>query len=196
MKIKSFAITSATTISVDSPITAPICVLRGRHSSLALDLLREYMRDFRGAESIDAYDDGRFVIMSEIELDGKLYDGCYIRNADFLGDCRFAVNFDTCGLDFSLEDTEEFLHRCEELNLDDSNVYYGNADVLPSADPRPVFIYDCFDRLDEAIDLSPIFNKLAHLGRQIFVSVCATYPDLKLAHDKVQIVEVDYNEGA
>lgn len=170
MKIKHFQITSASTLNIEFETTAPICVLRGRYSDLALDLMRELIGDYGAQNDPDRVDDGRFVIHADIEMDNKNYNVCYIRNADFMGDNRLAVNFEPNSVHFSEDDTREFVDKCNE------------------DDHSPIFIYDYFDRLDEAIDITPILNKLSSLGRQVFIAVCPNYPVEKLEHDAVQIV--------
>ena len=195
MKIKNFQITSASTLNTEFSSTAPICALHGRYSDLALDLLRELIGDFGAQNDPDRIDDGRFVIHADIEMDNKNYDVCYIRNADFMGDNRLAVNFEPNSISFSEDDTHEFVDKCNERDTDNSNVLIKTAGIT-SYDDRPLFIYDYFDRLDEAIDITPILNKLSSLGRQVFISVCSNYPVEKLKHDAVQIVhtEVDDDE--
>ena len=170
MKINNLQITSATTFNFDFTSNAPICVLRGRYSDLALDLMREVIGDYCAQNDPDRVDDGRFVIHADIETDSKNYTVCYIRNADFMGDNRLAVNFEPNSIRFSEDDTREFIDKCNE------------------DEHSPIFIYDYFDRLDEAIDITPILDGLASLGRQIFISVCHSYPEVK--HEKVQMVQI------
>ena len=188
MKIKHFQITTASTLNIEFATTAPICVLRGRYSDLALDLVRELIGDFGAQNDPDRVDDGRFVIHADIEMDNKNYSVCYIRNADFMGDNRLAVNFEPDSIGFSEDDTREFVDKCNEGDTDNSNVLIKTADISSCEDDRPIFIYDFFDRLDEAIDITPVLNELASLGRQVFISVCSIYPEIK--HEKVQMVRI------
>ncbi len=171
-------------------------MLRGRYSDLALDLLRELIGDFGAQNDPDRVDDGRFVIHADIEMDNKNYDVCYIRNADFMGDNRLAVNFVPNNIRFSEDDTREFVDKCNERDTDNTNVLIKTADIFSSEDDRPIFIYDYFDRLDEAIDIAPILDKLSSLGRQVFISVCTEYPCEKMAHKKVQIIKMEDNDYA
>ena len=191
MKINHFQITSASTLNIEFATTAPICVLRGRYSDLALDLMRELIGDYGAQNDPDRVDDGRFVIHADIEMDNKNYNVCYIRNADFMGDNRLAVNFESNSICFSKDDTCEFVNKCNERDTDNSNVFVKTADIASCADDRPIFIYDYFDRLDEAIDITPILNTLSSLGRQVFISVCGNYPSEKMKHDKVQFVNTE-----
>lgn len=43
-------------------------------------------------------------------------------------------------------------------------------------DTRPICIFDFFDRLDEAVDITPFLEPLSALGRQVFVGVSEGYP--------------------
>ena len=172
MKINSLQITSATALDLDVTLSpsAPVCILRGRYADLALDLIRELIGDFGAKNDPDRTDDGRFVIHADVETDGKHYSVCYIRNADFMGDNRLAVNFTPNSTQFSVDDTREFVSRCRE-------------------DARtPLFIYDCLDRLDQATDPTPILDDLASAGRQVFIAVCPQYPEIH--HPKVQTVQI------
>ena len=188
MKINHFQITSASALNFDFNATAPICVLCGRYSDLALDLMRELIGDYGAQNDPDRVDDGRFVIHADIEMDNKNYNVCYIRNADFMGDNRLAVNFKPNSFGFSEDDTREFVDKCNERDTDDSNVLIKTANITSRDDDRPIFIYSYFDRLDEAIDITLILDKLASLGRQVFISVCSGYPEIK--HEKVQMVRI------
>ena len=194
MKINNLQITSATTLNFDFTSTAPICVLRGRYSDLSLDLMRELIGDYGSQNDPDRVDDGRFVIHADIEMDNKDYSVCYIRNADFMGDNRLAVNFEPNSIRFSEDDTREFVDKCNERDVDNHNVLIKTADIASCAHDRPIFIYDYFDRLDEAIDITPILNKLSSLGRQVFIAVCANYPTQKLKHNAVQIVHTEADD--
>ena len=188
MKINNIQITSASTLNIEFATTAPICVLRGLYSDLALDLIRELIGDYGAQNDPDRIDDGRFVIHADIEMDNKNYNVCYIRNADFMGDNRLAVNFEPSSIRFSEDDTREFVVKCNERDTDDTNVLIKTADISSCEDDRAIFIYDYFDRLDNAIDITPVLDELASHGRQVFISVCAGYPEIK--HEKVQMVQV------
>ena len=173
MKIKSIQLTSATALDLDLTLTAPICVFRGRFSDLALDLIRETIGDYNTQNNPDRVDDGRFVTHADVEMDGKNYSVCYIRNADFMGDNRLAVNFEPDSVRFSEDDTREFVDKCDK------------------DEHCPFFIYDYFDRLDEAEDITDTLDQLSSFRRQVFISVCANYPVRKMKHAKVQIINME-----
>lgn len=172
MKINHIEITSASTLDVEFSPTASICVLYGRYSDLALDLISELVSGSGTGNDPDRVDDGRFVIHADIEMDEKNYSVCYIRNADFMGDNRLAVNFEPNGIAFSEDDTREFAKKCDE----DAN--------------SPIFICDYFDRLDEAENITCILDQLSAFHSQVFISVCANYPIEKMKHSSVQVVEM------
>ena len=168
MKIKNLTITSPSTLDLELDITTPVCVFRGKHSALALDLIRELIGDYGAATDPDAYDDGRFVIHSDIEMDGKNYNVCYIRNADFMGDNRIAANFAKNSLAFSADDTLEFLEKCNARDKNESNAIYDYKIFTATEDDRPLFVY-----CEDADDISLVLACLASLNRQTFVAVSA-----------------------
>ena len=135
---------------VECEFKSSICFLRGRGSDEFLDLMREILGDRKPHSYLDNYNDGHFVLHSDVEMDSKDYRVCYIRNAEG-GENRIAVNFNERGIEYSREDTEEYLKKCSALNGTQSNILVGTATVLEEHDSRPIFIYDYFDRLDEAI---------------------------------------------
>lgn len=211
MTIKTFSIMSDLA-SVEFTPDAPVCFIRGNESDYALDLIRELIGNNPYSRP-DLIDDGSFVIHADVELDSKNYALCYLRNAEFVGDCRIAANFQPNSTKFSVDDTEEYLCKTSERNNDYRNVFYGSApkadnklmsesDRILAAfetfsvqcenstnDDRPIFIYNLFDRLDESIDVCPYLDKLSALGRQVFVSVCTGYPDV--CHKDTQVINVN-----
>ena len=44
-------------------------------------------------------------------------------------------------------------------------------DVVSQKDDRPLFVINFLERLDEAVDLHPIFEVLLATGRQVFIAV-------------------------
>ena len=55
-------------------------------------------------------------------------------------------------------------------------------------DTRPIYVFNFFERLDEAIDIAPFIDLLASLGRQVFIGV-GNYPIERFKkYRKVQIV--------
>lgn len=183
MKIKNLAITSPAALDFELDITLPICLLHGEHSELALDLIRELIGDYGAKTDPDCYDDGHFVIHSNIEMDGKNYNVCYIRNADFMGDNRIAANFVPNSFEYSEDDTIEFLEKCKMRNKDLNNVAYNNKIFSVTEDDRPLFVY-----CEDADDVSQVLECLASLGRQAFVAVDSK--DFATNNKNIQIVFV------
>ena len=173
MKIKNLTITSPSALDLELDITSPVCLLYGEHSELALDLIRELIGDYSAKTDPDCYDDGHFVIHSDIEMDGKNYNVCYIRNADFIGDNRIAANFVPNSFEFSEDDTLEFLEKCKMRNKDLNNVVYNYKIFSIAEDDRPLFVY-----CEDADDLSQVLECLDSLGKQIFVAVDSNHFDL------------------
>ena len=183
MKIKNLTITSPATLNLELDITSPVCVLHGEHSALALDLIRELTQDYDAETDPDSYDDGHFVIHSEIEMDGKNYNVCYIRNADFMGDNRITANFVPNRFEYSKDDTLEFLEKCKMRNKDLNNVVYNYKIFSITEDERPLFVY-----CEDTDDISQILDFLASLGRQAFVAVDSK--DFATNNKNIQIVFV------
>ena len=173
MKIKNLAITSPSVLDLELDITSPICLLYGKHSELALDLVRELIGDYGAKNNPDCHDDGHFVVHSDIEMDGKNYDVCYIRNADFMGDNRIAANFVPNSFEFSEDDTLEYLEKCKMRNKDLNNVVYNNKIFSITEDDRPLFVY-----CEDADDVSQVLECLDSFGKQIFVAVDSNHFDL------------------
>ena len=166
MKIKNLTITSPSVLDLELDITSLVCLLYGKHSELALDLICELIGDYDAKNDPNCYDDGRFVIHPDIEMDGKNYNVCYIRNADFIGDNRIAANFVPNSLEYSENDTLEYLEKCKMFNKDLNNVVYNYKIFSIAEDDRPLFVY-----CEDADDVSQVLECLDSLGKQIFVAV-------------------------
>lgn len=185
MVIKHFQITSPASLDLSISPMAPVCLLHGEHSDLVLDLIRELIGDGNAEQDPDRLDDGRFVIHSDLEIDGKDYSVCYIRNADYMGDHRIAANFLPDSLAFSRDDTLEFLEKCSLRNKDMGNVILGGRVGEVSDDDRPLFVY-CSD----AEELLGIFPLLSSLNRQVFAALPEQSDPTGLPIPGAQIVRV------
>lgn len=53
----------------------------------------------------------------------------------------------------------------------------------------PIYIYDFFDHIDEAIDIDGTVVALAALERPVFTAVCSSYPKEKLQNKHIQVIE-------
>ena len=191
MKIKSFRLTATTDMDFDFVSASSVAVLRGNYSNLVLDLMREVIGDYDSVDSPDRINDGSFVLHADVDIAGKDYSVCYIRNADYIGDSRIGVNFVSDSTDFSLDDTYEYMSLCEGINIGDENIFDSRklcAEQLPVSDryiasfeifldglsmedTRPIFVYDFFDHIDASVNITPYFDRLIACGRQVFVSV-------------------------
>lgn len=209
MNFTRMELTSPTALDLSFTPSAPVVLLCGRHSALILDLMREVMGDYGARKDPNRVDDGRFVLHADLEMDGKRYALCYLRSVEFIGDDRIAVNFKQGGADYSFDDTEEYLSKIAKWGENGGNVFdltkcatdcvLSESDRLlagfkvflsglPKEDARPLFVYDFFDRIDEAVDPSPYFEALAGIGRQAFVAFCGDDPLKRGNSGAVQIV--------
>ncbi|MBO5897778.1 MAG: hypothetical protein J6R04_02075 [Clostridia bacterium] len=211
MTIHRLQISSATALDLDVTLTAPVCLLCGRYADLVLDLAREVIGDNGAVNDPDRIDDGHFILHLDAELDGKDYQVCYIRNADFMGDNRIAANFKNNSLTYSLRDTKQYLNKCAQRNTDADNVFDKSKpahrvdlsvcdgylaafeDFLRRQEPtddRPLFVYDFFEHLDGSADPEIYLQRLATLGRQVFVCVCTKDPIQLLTQVGVQTINL------
>ena len=171
MKIKNISITSHTTLDFEINGAKPITILLGKHSALALDLMREVIGDNNAVYDPDSVDDGHFIIHTDVDIDGKNYSACYIRGADFLGDNRIAVNFKPGSIEYSEEDTIEFLEKCKVIN----------------SQARPVFIYP--SALGEKNNVTAFVQALSGADRQVFLAIPEEFTEIN--HDNIMNVFVN-----
>ena len=59
------------------------------------------------------------------------------------------------------------------------------GDTLAQKEDHPLFIYNFLERLDESIDLQPIFKALIATGRQVFIAVPHYYKMEEMHHDTI-----------
>jgi hypothetical protein len=57
--------------------------------------------------------------------------------------------------------------------------------TIAKKDARPLFICNFLERLDEAVDLQPIFEALNATGRQVFIAVPHYYKMEEMHHDTI-----------
>ena len=183
MKIKNLQITSSA-LDLELDIDKPICILHGQYAELVLDLVRELIGDYGAENDPDRVDDGRFAINADIEMDGKSYAVCYIRNADFMGDNRIAANFVPGSFEFSEDDTVEFLGKCKARNNDLSNILCGSVADLSREDDRPIFIYNA-DKMTSAG-----LESLASSGRQVFIACSSSVLDIERESSQICLADI------
>ena len=119
------------------------------------------------------------------------------------------------GEHFSAERTEEVIVKLRSMKRDERNSYnfcnkyVANENNLSECDynienfnrfieivkeetakgdTRPIYIFNFFERLDEATDITPFIEALASLGRQVFVGISNSYPLERFDSGKVQVV--------
>ena len=87
----------------------------------------------------------------------------YVKNDNCLGESSF-----------NIENFKKFIEIARKETL--------------KGDSRPIYVFNFFERLDEAIDIAPFIDLLASLGRQVFIGV-GNYPIERFKkYRKVQIV--------
>ena len=208
MKIKSLYTTSPIFEGGRFDVDKPVCVFAAHAVFLHM------MRCLLDGESDDAliYEtkERTFVSRVNFELDGEEIELCGVLCAD---QSFFVAVKD--GEHFSAERTPEVIAKLRSTKRDDRNSYnflnkyvanennlsecdYNIANFkrfieivkeeTAKGDPRPIYIYNFFERLDDATDITPFIDALADLGKQVFVGVSNTYPLKRFESDKVQVV--------
>ena len=171
MRINNISITSHTALDFEINGAKPITILRGKHSALALDLMREVLGDHNSACDPDNIDNGHFIIHTDVDIDGKNYAACYIRGADSPHDNRIAVNFKPGSIEYSEDDTMEFLEKRKKINSDD----------------RPVFIYP--STIGEKNNVTAFIKALSGADRQVFLAIPEEFSEIN--HDNIMNVFVN-----
>lgn len=141
-------------------------------------------------------------------------DEDHIVGANFKGD---AINDEADFRDKTLEYKETVMERntsmCNTFFITDSKlpnksskIFAGESRIISmkldafinrvkketiSGNDSPLFIYDVFERIDEAVNVKPWLDRLATLGRQVFIAVGESYPAEKLNHPSVQVIKAN-----
>ena len=85
-------------------------------------------------------------------------------------------------------ENEKHLSECD-YNIANFNSFIEIADEeTEKGDARPIYVFNFFERLDEATDITPFINKLSSLGRQVFVGISNNYQLDRFDNDKVRFV--------
>ena len=171
MKINNISITSHNALDFEVKGVKSITAFRGKHSGIVLDLVREVIGDRDSVCNPDSIDDGSFIIHADIDIDGKNYSVCYIRNAESSGDNRVAVNFKPNSVEYSVEDTIEFLEKCKKIN----------------SECRPLFIYP--SAFGEKNNIVAFIRTLSGDGRQVFLAIPEEFSEIN--HDNIMNVFVN-----
>lgn len=207
MKIKSFATTSPLLSNVNFENKKPIYIFSG--TSVFLHMMRCLLDGEDDGTPFDNTREQPFVSRVSFEMDDKEYELCGV----LCDDQTFFVAVNTEN-GFSEMDTKECISKLRRLSSDAKNhfclenKYVSNDHCLSESDyrianfknflevvkeetvkgdSRPIYIFNLFERIDVAVDVTFFLDELASLGRQVFISVTANYPTEKLTHDSVQI---------
>ena len=196
----------------------PITCFKGNVSERYMLLIEAMTGTYRRDSSVSVAMPHESIIHGCVEIDKKEYDVCYIYSVD--AEHTMGVNFTKGKRFFSLPDTQEYEKKRRAQNINTCHIFAdedmrSSSACLPmsekallsfekflttlkkdtnNGDFRPIFIYHFFDHIDESVDISPYINKLASLGRQVFIAVCSNYPIEKLKHDAVQIVHTEADD--
>ena len=208
MKIKSFTTTSPLFPSVSFESDKPVCFFAG--VSVFLHMMRCLLDGESDDTPIDESKERTFVSIVDFEIDGEDVELCGV----LCDDQSFFVAVKDRE-HFSAERTEEVIVKLRSMKRDERNSYnffdkyvanennlsecdYNIANFnrfieivkeeTAKGDARPLYIFNFFERLDEATNITPFIDALADLGRQVSVGVSNTYPIERFESDKVQLV--------
>ena len=208
MKIKSFYTTSPIFEGGRFDDDKPVCVLAA--PAVFLHMMRCLLDGESDDTPIDETKERTFVSRVNLELDGEEIELCGV----LCDDQSFFVAVKD-GERFSADRTQTVVAKLRSMKRDESNSYnffnkyvanennlsecdYNIANFMRfieivreetvKGDSRPIYVFNFFERLDEAIDIAPFINLLASLGRQVFIGV-GNYPiEIFEKCTKVQIV--------
>ena len=208
MKIKSFYTTSPLFEGGRFDETKPICVFS--ESPIFLHMMRCLLDGESDDTPIDEFKKQTFVSRVNFEIDGEDIELCGV----LCDDQSFFVGVND-GEHFSAEQTQKVIAKLRSMKRDERNSYnffnkyvanennlsecdYNIANFnrfieivkeeTAKGDTRPIYIFNFFERLDDATDITPFIDALADLGKQVFVGVSNTYPLERFESDKVQVV--------
>jgi hypothetical protein len=205
MKIKSFYTTAPIFEGGRFDDDKPVCVFAA--PAVFLHMMRCLLDGESDDTPIDESKERTFVSRVNFELDGEDIELCGV----LCDDQRFFVAVKD-GEHFSAEQTQKVIAKLRSMKRDERNSYnfcnkyVANENYLSECDynienfkrfieivkeetdTRPIFIFNFFERLDEATDITPFIEVLASLGRQVFVGISNNYPLKRFENDKVQLV--------
>lgn len=208
MKIKSFYTTSPIFEGGIFHGDKSVCVFDA--PAVFLHMMRCLLDGETDDTPIDESKERTFVSRVTFELDGEDIELCGV----LCDDQSFFVGVKN-GDHFSAEKTAATLSKLRKLKSDEQNSYnffnkyienknnlsecdYNIANFkrfieivkeeTVKGDARPLYVFNFFERLDDATDITPFIDALADLGKQVFVGVSSTYPIERFESDKVQLV--------
>lgn len=208
MKIKSFYTTSPIFEGGRFDDDKPVCVFAA--PAVFLHMMRCLLDGESDDTPIDEAKKQTFVSRVNFEIDGEDIELCGV----LCDDQSFFVAVKD-GEHFSAEQTQKVIAKLRSMKRDERNSYnfldkyVANEDNLSECDynianfnrfieivkeetvkgdARPIYIFNFFERLDEATDITPFIESLASLGRQVFVGISNNYSLERFESDKVQVV--------
>ena len=208
MKIKSFYTTSPLFEGGRFDDDKPVCVFAA--PAVFLHMMRCLLDGESDDTPIDETKERTFVSRVNFELDGEKIELCGV----LCEDQSFFVAVKD-GEHFSVERTPEVIAKLRSMKRDDCNSYnffnkyVANENYLSECDynienfkrfieiareetekgdTRPIYVFNFFERLDEATDISPFIDLLPSLGRQVFIGI-GNYPIERFENnDNVKII--------
>ena len=208
MKIKSFYTTSPIFEGGRFDDDKPVCVFAA--PAVFLHMMRCLLDGESDDTPIDETKERTFVSRVNLELDGEEIELCGV----LCDDQSFFVAVKD-GEHFSAERTQTVVAKLRSMKRDERNSYsflnkyvanennlsecdYNIANFkkfieiareeTEKGDSRPIYVFNFFERLDEATDIAPFIDLLASLGRQAFIGV-GNYPIERFEkNDKVKII--------
>ena len=166
MKIKSFYTTSPTIIFEGGRFNddKPICVFAAPAVFLCAD--QSFFVAVKDGEhfSVERTPEVIAKLRSMKRVDRNSYNffNKYVANENNLSEC-----------DYNIANFNRFIEIVKEET---------------AKGDHPILIFNFFERVDEATDITPFIEVLASLGRQVFVGISNNYPLERFESDKVQVV--------
>ena len=208
MKIKSFYTTSPIFEGGKFDNDKPVCVFAA--PAVFLHMMRCLLDGESDDTPIDETKERTFVSRVNFELDGEEIELCGV----LCDDQSFFVAVKD-GERFSADRTQTVVAKLRSMKRDERNSYnffnkyVANENNLSECDynianfkrfievareetvkgdTRPIYVFNFFERLDEATDIEPFIDLLASLGRQVFIGI-GNYPIERFEkYRKVRIV--------
>ena len=208
MKIKSFYTTSPIFEGGRFDDDKPVCVFAA--PAVFLHMMRCLLDGESDDTPIDEIKERTFVSRVNLELDGEEIELCGV----LCDDQSFFVAVKD-GERFSTDRTQTVVAKLRSMKRGESNSYnffnkyvanennlsecdYNIANFMRfieivseetvKGDSRPIYVFNFFERLDEATDIEPFIDLLASLGRQVFIGVGNYQIERFENNDKAKII--------
>ena len=208
MKIKSFYTTSPIFEGGRFDDDKPVCVFAA--PAVFLHMMRCLLDGESDDTPIDETKERTFVSRVAFELDGEEIELCGVLCDDqsffvavkdgerFSANRTQTVVAKLCSMKRDESNSYSFLNKyvANENNLSECDYNIANfkrfieiaREETEKGDTRPIYVFNFFERLDEATDIAPFVDLLASLGRQVFIGI-GNYPIERFEkYTKVQVV--------